>query len=255
MITSFWGARHGQGVTSLVAHAASVLSEPDKTVRIVDADPDCADLTLWAPKETQDGSVSVDRLLEEAEVSQAVSWPEWAPWRDKVTSLGGNPHRSHPLAPSRDAAQRFWNALVMRDSSDQTILVDAGSGMRDYLTLLLLSNSSRIVVVARSDTPDLLVAHHALQYIGGHLQATDKVLAVIGLNAGAQEVLHGIEGFRFVQIPELSLVHEARNTGKLVSAAIRTPAAKQYLQAVAKVVESTPSEGANKSRRRGPWKR
>lgn len=213
MITVFWGARHGQGVTTTLAQAAGAAGG---NVRVVDLDPDCADLSLLRDS-GKEGNVTIDALVEDAERGQ-IHWPEWARWHGDIQGITANPRRQVPLVASRDAAERLLEALKAVAEDGSHVLCDIGSGLRDYLTVRALSMADRVVVVTRTHLPDALATQTALAYISPRLTASDRVLATIGGGATIADMVKDARDWRLVQVPETPQAAGMRNSGRVVMA-------------------------------------
>lgn len=253
MIRVFWGARHGQGVTSLVAHVAAELENHGSPTLLVDADTDVADLVLWGEGQGRGDLDTLDALAEEAEVSESVAWPLWAPWHGKTRILPGNARRPVPLAVSHDAARRIWHAL-QGAATESDVLVDAGSGLRDYLPVRLIADADHLVVVTRAAVPDVVMAQNALQYVGARISAARRTLVVIGSGAGSSELAERAQGFEIVTLPYLDSMNEARNSGRVLRSGGRSGSVAQYLQGALGIV-GEPTQDAAKGRRRSLWLR
>ncbi len=255
MITAFWGTRHGQGVTSTLVHAAVALQAQGQNVRVVDLDPDHADLALWASEKTRTDYVTLDTLAEDAEIEERVGWPGWAPWAHRIEAFLGSADRALPLAVTREAAERVWATIAERDEDGSTILVDAGSGLRDYLTVRVLAEAPRLVVVTKGDLPDIVATRNALRFVEGRLGAQERVLAVVGVTPAAEEAAREMKGFHLVPIPEIPTVRAARSGGTLLQAGGRPGPVHQYMDTVlSTVMAGEPQQVATKGRRR-LWRR
>lgn len=211
MITVFWGARHGQGVTTTLVQTALALIAANQTVRVVDADPDSADLSLF---HGQGASSQVDSLIEDAE-QRDVMWPEWQPWYGGMSAVLGNSKRQFPMVASPEAAQRLVAALAAIDEPDTHILCDIGSGLRDYLTVAMLSTADRVVVVSKTDLPDGVAAQAALRYIAPRLAAKDRVVALLGQGGAAAEILREAADWRPVKVQETAQAARMRASGQI----------------------------------------
>lgn len=223
MITVFWGARHGQSVTSTLVQVALALAGSGQPVHLVDADPDSADLAVF--KGGAPDGATFDGLMEDAERAAQVAggergdlrWPEWTPWHGEIDALLGNPRRQVPLTTGREAARMIVEALRAADAGEVQILCDIGSGLRDYVACRLLSLADRVVVVARTGIPDVMAAQTAIGYISPRLRAEDRVLAVLGSPDAAPEILRGAEGWRVEIVPEAAQVAAMRGTGQVAA--------------------------------------
>ena len=238
MITVFWGARHGQGVTTTLVLTALALIAAGQKVRVVDADPDSADIALF---HQQDASSQIDSLLEDAE-RQDVKWPAWTPWYSGTPALLGNPKRQFPATASAEAAQRFVAALKAVDEADVHILCDIGSGQRDYLTVAMLSAAERVAVVSGTDLPDGVATQAALRYIAPRLAAQDKVLVLVGQGSATAEILRDAGDWRAVKVQKTPQAARMRVNGQV------TPQKGSEFLAVVM------SDGAAAGKGRGGWR-
>lgn len=212
MITVFWGARHGQGVTTTLVQSALALLAEEQSVKLVDADPDAADLALFYGQGTPP---LIDTLIEEAE-QHDITWPSWGSWYKNSQAVLGNTKRQFPLLASPDAAKRVVSALESVDTPDAHILCDIGSGLRDYLTVAFLSIAHRVVVVSKTELPDAIATQTALSYVSPRLQAEDRVIALLGQGSATAEILRNTDAWRSVKIPETQHAARMRGTGQIV---------------------------------------
>ncbi len=240
MITAFWGARHGQGVTTTLVQVAAALLSAGQPVRIVDADPDSADLGLFHAH--QDAPL-FDSLVDDAE-RHDVRWPEWTRWYGDSEAVLGNTKRQFPLAASAEAASRVVTALVAIDEPNVHILCDIGSGLRDYLTVAFLSVAPRVVVVTKTDIPSAISTQTALGYVAPRLAAEDRVVALIGEGGVTSEILKDVSQWRPVKIAETQQAARMRSTGQIVQQ-------RQYAGLLDVVMPNGPQERRERSRWRG----
>jgi MinD-like ATPase involved in chromosome partitioning or flagellar assembly len=211
MITVFWGARHGQGVTTTLAQVAAALAQANQKVYVVDLDPDSADLSLFQRHEDS----ALDHLVLDAERPNAnISWPEWTTWQEQIRGITGNPRRQAPIVASKQAAEKVVDALFAADEEGAHILCDVGSSLRDLLTVRALALAHRVVVVTRVVVPDAISAQLALGYISPLLAASDRVLAALGQGGGAAEILRAAPDWRLVPVPETTQAAGLREVGQ-----------------------------------------